>query len=268
MTLSGTFYHVTDGAEACPEGSTKLCAFTFLLLPIIFHSMKRIAILQSNYIPWKGYFDIINSVDEFVIYDDAQYTKRDWRNRNLIKTVNGVKWITIPIEVKHKYKQPIRETKVSGKNWANKHLKILTYNYSKAEHFNEIIEWLNSLYKSCEKKNYLSEINLLLINEISGFLGINTKISFSSDFILEGNKSGKAMNICLQAAADEYITGPAAKSYIDVEAFNKEGINVKWMDYSSYMEYKQLFKPFVHKVSIIDLIFNTGRKAPEFMNTF
>jgi hypothetical protein len=230
--------------------------------------MKRIAILQSNYIPWKGYFDMINMVDEFVIYDDAQYTKRDWRNRNLIKTKDGLLWLTIPVEVKNKYKQSIRDTKVSDNKWANNHLKIIKYNYSRAEFYNERIEWVENIFRHCEKEIYLSGINLFLIKEITEYLGIKTIISFSSDYIVEGSKSDKILNICLQSGAKEYLSGPAAKSYIDLDSFNKEGINVKWMDYSGYKEYSQLYPPFVHGVSILDLILNQGPHTVNYMNSF
>jgi hypothetical protein len=230
--------------------------------------MKRIAILQSNYIPWKGYFDIINMVDEFVIYDNAQYTKRDWRNRNLIKTVNGVKWITIPVEVKNRYKQTIMETKVSDHDWTDKHLKVLRHNYSRASNFDEITDWVSGLYKHCRKKVFLSEINLLFIKEIASYLGIKTKICSSTDYLLEGDRSGKAMNICLQAGANEYLTGPAAKSYLNVDLFNKAGIRIRWMDYSGYKEYPQLYPPFKHEVSIIDLIFNAGQDSSNYLNSF
>ncbi len=211
---------------------------------------------------------MINMVDEFVIYDNAQYTKRDWRNRNLIKIDNGVKWITIPVEVKNKFRQTIRDTKVSGNTWTNKHLKMLKHNYSRTKHFNEIYEWLNNIFKRCEDEIFLSDINLLFIREISGYLGINTKISFSSDYLLEGDRSGKAMNICIQAGAGEYLSGPAAKSYLDIEAFSKEGINVKWMDYSGYKEYPQLYPPFIHEVSIIDLMFNTSVDSVKYLKSF
>jgi hypothetical protein len=230
--------------------------------------MKRIAILQSNYIPWKGYFDLINSVDEFVIYDDAQYTKRDWRNRNLIKTKDGCKWLTIPAEVKNKYKQTIRDTKVTDNKWTNKHLKILKYNYSKAKYYNEGIDWINNIYKQCENEVFLSDINLLLIKEITGFLGIKTKISFSSDFIIEGCSSDKIVSICVQTGAKEYLSGPSAKSYLDLHAFDKAGIKVKWMNYSGYKEYPQPYPPFIHEVSILDVILNTGTNSVNYLNSF
>jgi hypothetical protein len=230
--------------------------------------MKCIAILQSNFIPWKGYFDMINKVDEFVIYDDAQYTRRDWRNRNLIKTPEGVKWLTIPVEVKNKFRQTIRETKVSDHNWIKKHLGTIKHNYTGTKHFGEINDWISMIYERCEKEIFLSEINLLFIREVTGYLGIKTKISFSTDYILEGDKSGKAMNICLQSGAKEYLTGSAAKAYLDTEAFNKAGIKVTWMDYSGYEEYPQLYPPFTHNVSIIDLIFNTGSNSVNYLNSF
>jgi hypothetical protein len=211
---------------------------------------------------------MINMVDEFVIYDDVQYTKRDWRNRNLIKTVNGVKWITIPVEVKNRYKQSIKETRVSGNSWANKHQKIFRYNYAKAEHFEEIFELLNGIYKLCEQITFLTEINLLFINKITEYLGIKTKISLSSDYKIEGDKSEKVMNICLQSGAQEYLSGPSAKSYLDVDEFNKFDLKVKWMDYSGYKEYTQLYPPFIHEVSIIDLLFNIGSHSSEYLNSF
>lgn len=254
--MSGTSSDVTDG--------TRVCQISNMDTEI---KSKNIAILQSNYIPWKGYFDIIKRVDEFVIYDDAQYTKRDWRNRNLIKTANGLNWLTIPVEVKNKYKQAIKETKLADNKWINKHLKILKYNYSQAEFYNEMIEWITMVYKQCETKLFLSDINLILLKEIARFLDINTKISFSSDYIVEGDKSGKILNICLQADASEYLSGPAAKSYLNTTAFAKEGIKIKWMEYTGYKEYAQLYPPFIHEVSIIDLLLNNGKNSTNYFSS-
>lgn len=230
--------------------------------------MKKIAILQSNYIPWKGYFDIINMVDEFVIYDDAQYTKRDWRNRNIIKTKDGPKWLTIPVEVKNKFKQTIRETRITDSKWINQHLKTLKFNYSKAEYYDELFEWINRIYVQCENDIYISDINLHFLTELLHFLDIKTKISYSSDYIIDGDRSEKIMNICLQAEASEYYSGPAAKSYLKVTDFENKGISVKWMNYSGYKEYQQQYLPFIHEVSILDLIFNTGKNATHYLNSF
>src|SRR5208283_1807000 len=97
-------------------------------------SGKSLAAIQSNYIPWKGYFDIINRVDEFMLYDDAQYTRRDWRNRNKIKTPRGLRWLTIPVRVKGKFHQKICETEISDPGWAAGHWQTLRQNYARAKH--------------------------------------------------------------------------------------------------------------------------------------
>jgi len=229
--------------------------------------MKKIAIIQSNYIPWKGYFDLINRVDEFVLYDDMQYTRRDWRNRNKIKTPNGLIWLTIPVEVKGKYFQKINETKVSDKNWAKQNWQSIVHNYSKAKYFNDYKDIFEGLYLSC-KEEFLSEINYKFIVAINNILGIKTKIRWSSEFELIDGKTERLLHICKQCNADVYISGPAAKNYFDEELAKKECIQVEWMDYNGYPEYNQLFPPFEHGVSIIDLIFNEGPNAKNFMKSF
>ena len=167
--------------------------------------MKKVAILQSNYIPWKGYFDIINSVDEFILYDDMQYTKRDWRNRNKIQTANGLQWLTIPVMVKGKYFQKISSTKISDKNWKNKHWNFLKQNYSKAKFFKEYDNFFEAMYLN-NKDEYLSEINYKFIVAINEILGISTKVSWSSDFDLLDGKSEKLLGICKDCNADIYLT--------------------------------------------------------------
>jgi len=207
-------------------------------------------------------------VDEFIVYDDVQYTKRDWRNRNIIKTRDGLKWLTIPVEVKGKYNQTIKETRVSNNKWASKHWETLRHTYSPAPFFNDYAARLEEMYIRARELELLSEINLLFMREIGEYLGIKTRISFSSDYKLEGERSHRAMNICLQADAGEYLTGPSAISYLDIAAFTRAGIKVKWMDYSGYKEYPQLYSPFVHEVSIVDLIFNTGSNSIKYLKSF
>ena len=230
--------------------------------------MKKIALLQSNYIPWKGYFDIINLVDEFVVYDEAQYTKRDWRNRNLIKTKDGLKWLTVPVQVKGKYKQKINETRVYDKDWASKHWKTICHNYSHAGCFEKYKEKFEKAYEAVAGMDLLSEINLYFMKFIVEILGIRTEFRQSGQYTLTGNKSEKIISVCKLTGADTYITGPAAKSYIDTQLFKAEGISLVWMDYSGYPEYTQLYPPFSHKVSAIDLIFNAGERAKQLLKSF
>lgn len=228
---------------------------------------KSIAIVQSNYIPWRGYFDLINSVDEFILYDDMQYTIRDWRNRNIIKTANGPLWLTIPVEVKGKYFQKINEALVSDPGWAKKHWASITHSYSKAPHFASHREEFADLYSRPEER-CLSQINCRFITAICEFLGIQTKISWSMDYDLIGDKTERLMNLCKQAGATHYVSGPAAKSYLEEELFTREGISVSYMDYAGYPDYRQLYPPFEPRVSILDLIFNEGPRATKYMKSF
>jgi hypothetical protein len=218
---------------------------------------KKVAIVQSNYIPWKGYFDMIAAVDEFILYDDMQFTRRDWRNRNLIKTAQGVQWLTIPVKVKGKYQQTIRETEIAGSQWAQHHWKALVQNYSTAPFFSEIADWLQPLYFA-EPPTHLSQLNHRFIEAICVFLGINTTISNSWDYPLTEGKTVRLADLCVSALGDEYISGPSAKDYIEEDVFSERGIKLTWFDYSGYPSYPQLWGDFTHGVSILDLLFNCG----------
>lgn len=228
---------------------------------------KRVAAVQSNYIPWRGYFDLINSVDEFVLYDDMQYTIRDWRNRNIIKTSNGPLWLTIPVEVKGKYFQTIKDTVVSDPTWGRKHWASLTHSYSKAKYFTNHKELFAELYSHPEEK-LLSQINYRFIVVICRLLGINTTISWSMDYNLSGAKTERLVSLCKQAGATHYLSGPAAKSYLEEELFTREDISVSYMDYVGYPDYRQLYPPFEPRVSILDLLFNEGPDATKYMKSF
>jgi WbqC-like protein len=228
---------------------------------------KKVAIVQSNYIPWKGYFDLINLVDEFVLFDDMQYTRRDWRNRNLIKTRDGLKWLTIPVAVKGNYFQTIKDTRISDPGWARKHWESIVHNYSKAQHFAAYRELFEPLYLDSQE-SFLSQINYAFLTAICKILGINTRITWSMEYTSIEGKTERLVNICKQAGATTYISGPAARDYIDETLFNAESISLEYIDYSSYPEYRQLFPPFEHGVSVIDLIFNEGPDAPKYMKSF
>lgn len=224
---------------------------------------KRIAILQSNYIPWKGYFDIIGLVDEFIIYDEVQYTKNDWRNRNKIKTPTGIQWITIPVYQKN-LKQKISETQVSNYKWGVKNWNSLKANYSRATFFRDYSLILENFY-STFKSPFLSEINVALLRLICDQLNIKTAITNSIDFTLKGDPTERLVGLCKQKGATHYLTGPNAKNYLREDLFKEEGIDLEWMDYTGYTEYPQLYPPFDHGVSIVDLLFNAGPSSPDFM---
>jgi len=227
---------------------------------------KTIAILQSNYIPWKGYFDLINMVDEFILYDEVQYTKNDWRNRNKIKTLQGVQWLTISVRQEN-LEQKIKDTRITDKKWNIKHWRTISQNYAKAKYFKEYKDIFEELYLNCNEES-LSQINYKFITTINEILGIKTKIRWSSEFKLIDGQTEKLLGICKDCNADIYLSGPAAKDYFDEKLARQENIKVEWMDYSGYKEYEQLQPPFEHGVSILDLIFNEGSNATKFMKSF
>jgi len=226
--------------------------------------MKKIAILQSNYIPWKGYFDLIASVDEFILFDDMQFTRRDWRNRNLIKTPQGIQWLTVPVQVKGKYHQLIKETKIQGGDWAKAHLRAFEINYRKAKFFKEIYTLIEPQYTK-EEFNYLSDLNRELIKTICNYLDIKTIITSSGDYgIIEG-KTERLVDLCVKSNCNIYISGPSAKGYIDQQSFARAGIGLEWFDYEEYDCYPQMWGGFTHNVSILDLLFNVGKDSRKFM---
>jgi hypothetical protein len=219
----------------------------------------RVAIIQSNYIPWKGYFDIINDVDVFVFLDDVQYTVRDWRNRNLIKTPSGLQWLTIPVGSGRERK--IFEVEIREKGWAKQHWETIERFYSRARFFSECRAFFEEVYLNKEWVN-LSTLNQFLIKEISTrFLGIKTAFYDSRDIPSEGARQQKLISILKYLKADTYISGPSAKDYIEPEEFHKTGIELIYKSYDGYPEYPQLFGQFEHGVSIIDLLFNAGVEA-------
>ncbi len=226
---------------------------------------KTVAILQSNYIPWKGYFDLISRVDEFIIYDQVQYTKNDWRNRNRIKTAQGLQWLTIPVSV-NALAQKIADTEVADPRWARKHWASIRQSYGKAPRFADYADALEAVYlQQAAPLRRLSEINRLFIQTINQWLGIDTRIRSSAEFGLEGDRNERLVNLCTATAATAYLSGPAARGYLDVDAFAERGIEVRWMDYAGYPEYEQPHGSFAHAVSIVDLLLCQGRNAGEYL---
>jgi hypothetical protein len=225
---------------------------------------RRVAIVQSNYIPWKGYFDLIAGVDEFVLYDEVQYTRRDWRNRNRIKTASGPIWLTIPVAVSGQYHQRISDVVVDDPRWADIHWQTIAHQYTAAASAADHLGALESLYRDAPRHR-LSEINEHFLRGVCTLLGITTPLRQSSELVLTGDRSERLLNICRQLGASVYVSGPAARGYLDEALFVQAGIAVEWADYSGYVEYRQLHPPFEHKVSIVDLLLNEGRQAARFL---
>lgn len=199
-----------------------------------------------------------------MVYDDMQYTRRDWRNRNYIKTPQGLQWLTIPVMVKGKYLQKINETLISDKTWNSDHWQKIKHYYVKAPYFKEFSPWVEELYDNATFPT-LSEINVHFLKNICEFLNIRTEFIDSRKFDLSEEKTGRLINICKELGSTDYYTGPSAKNYINDSLFNTQGIKIHYFNYSNYEEYPQLFPPFEHKVCIWDLIFNVGVESKKYL---
>lgn len=216
----------------------------------------RAVVLQSNYLPWKGYFDLIQSADVFVYYDEVQYTKNDWRNRNRICSKNGVHWLTIPIG-HEAVKQKISEVRLPASRWQDAHFKTLTQSYRPAPYFRQIQPLIDEVYKA-RTWEFLSELNRYCIESISRTLGLATRFVDSRQLRLEGGRVERLIGVLQQIGATEYLSGPSARQYLSGSEplFEQAGIRLLFKSYDGYPEYSQLHAPFEPAVSIVDLMAN------------
>jgi hypothetical protein len=224
----------------------------------------KIAVAQSNYLPWKGYFDLIRSVDAFVLFDTAQYTRSTWRNRNLIKDPQGnIHWLTIPVRTAGLLGQPINQTRISDLQWYRRHWETIRHCYVRTPYFAEIREWLEPLYASFDGEEYLSRVNRRLLEALCTYLDIYTPILEAPEDLPPG-KNERLINLCKRFGAAEYLSTMRAQSYLDRAAFRYEGIDVSFMVYDGYREYPQP-GVFEHHLSVIDLLCRTGKNALRYL---
>jgi hypothetical protein len=222
----------------------------------------NVVILQPSYIPWRGYFDQIRRADLFIFYDDVQYDKHGWRNRNQIKTHQGKQWLTVPVHTKGvTMGTPIRDVRIDwSKPWAKNHLKSLTFAYSKAPCLKEYVPLLESFYERRDKflADFTIETSMILARE----LGLtSTRFMRSSELPdIQGQKTDRVIHILKRVGATHYICGPSASSYMEPEKFDHAGITFEYMEYE-YPEYSQLYPPYDPFVSILDLMFMMGKES-------
>lgn len=221
---------------------------------------RTVAVLQSNYLPWKGYFDLIHDVDLFIFYDDAQYTKNDWRNRNKVKVPGGTSWITVPVG--QRIDRRICDVEICDAHWQQSHWKTLQQCYGRAPCFSQYQEFLRGVYLE-RRWRTLSELNQHLITTIArNFLEVKTQFADSRDFHLGGHRLDRLLELLRAAGATRYLSGPSARSYIEPDRFAEAGIELEFKSYDGYPEYPQQFAPFDHFVTIVDLLCNMGPASP------
>jgi hypothetical protein len=227
--------------------------------------MRTVVILQSNYLPWQGYMDLMRACDLFLLFDIVQYTKNDWRNRNRIKTANGPIWLTIPVSASLSNATPIEHAMTTDRRWVDRHIRSIRQAYARAPYLKSEGEWLFEELDELRGETCLSAINARLLLGLASRLGIATPIVQCTDFLpreelVAASQSARLLALCQATGATRYLSGPAAKSYLDSELFGAAGIEVSWMRYN-YANYPQLHGPFLPNMSVVDLLLNTGPDA-------
>jgi len=223
---------------------------------------NKAVILQPGYLPWLGFFEQMWQSDFFVFYDDVQFDKNGWRNRNRIKTANGIQWLTVPVHITLGDK--VKDVRIDNtQNWQKKHLRSLELAYSKSPFLKNYFGIFKDIIS--KKWEYLIDLDVRLIHQINEILGIERKIFFSSKLnVVGGEKTGRLINICKFLGAKIFYEGSAGRNYIDINEFEKAGIKIEYQNYK-HPTYSQLHGEFLPCLSIIDLIFNEGSKSLEIL---
>ena len=223
---------------------------------------KVLGCVQSSYLPWPGYFHIIERSDVFVFHDDIQYTKQDWRNRNRIKSQGGVKWLTVPV-CKETTKGNVEDVTIcNDKGWRQRHWRMIEGAYQHAPYFRTYGDILRETYERQWQR--LSDLNIHLITRLCDVFGIQTAFLRSSDLGIVGRKTDRLIQLCEKLCVSHYVSGPSAAAYIEPEKFHDLGIALEYMRYE-YPAYPQLYQDFVPRMSAIDLLFNCGPHSSKYV---
>lgn len=224
----------------------------------------RVGVIQSSYVPWRGYFDFIREVDLFVFYDDVQFSKGSWRNRNKLKSTTGLKWISVPVR-HERLSQLICETQIDySLAWQRSHLCQLEEGYRNAPYFDDALELLRDAFRFQDQT--ISELNVRLTHRICAYLQITTPTRMSSEFAVNGRRTERLVNLLKQIGASTYVSGPSARGYIDESMFRTVGIRLEYKSYD-YAPYPQLWGEFNGAVSVLDLISNMGPSSRDALHS-
>ncbi len=217
----------------------------------------RLTILQPSYLPWLGFFEQMDRSDKFVLFDDVQFTRRDWRNRNRVRVQQGSVWLTVPVI--QQSRQSLMETKIDNStSWKRKHLETFRLHYSKAPFFDLYFPWCEKVFN--REWTFLLDLSLETIHYLKGQLGIDTPMLRSSELGAVGEKTQKLISICKELGATQYLSGEAGRNYISEQEFSDQGIELEYQEYQ-HPEYPQLYPGFVPFLSVIDLLFNCGDQS-------
>jgi len=226
----------------------------------------RIAIIQSCYVPWRGFFDLIGRCDQYVVLDHVQYVKNHWHNRNRIKTATGLEWLTIPVLSRGRREQTIDIVQIE-KPWIEKHWRAIELAYRRAPHFSAMAPRVRGWYERAARETLLTEINVIFLREIAALLGLGTQFVRDTAYPVHGSRTERLLTIIQAAGAHTYLSGPTAKTYLDLPLLAAAGVAVEWMSYDQYPQYSQLHGAFEPSVSVLDLLFNVGPEASRYVGS-
>jgi hypothetical protein len=218
-------------------------------------------VLQPSYLPWRGYFDLVERADVFVFYDDVQYDKHGWRNRNRIKTAGGLSWITVPVHAGGAVEDgtPINEIAIDDRrDWVRAHCETLRHAYHKQPFYARYAPPIAQIL--AKRHALLADLTIELTVVLARELGSTTRFLRSSELQLSGRKNDRLLDLLEQVGATRYISGPAAQAYIEPERFDHAGIALEYACYD-YPAYAQAHPPYEPAVSIVDTLFALGPAA-------
>lgn len=217
-------------------------------------------VLQPGYLPWLGFFDQLRRADVFVYYDDVQYDKHGWRNRNRIKTQHGPAWLTVPVRHSGERQPRIIDVEIDRRtSWARKHVLTLRQAYARAPFRDRYLPALEELLS--RRWERLVDLDLACVDLMAPWFGLQPRIERSSALGIGGEQSERLVGICRYFGASRYVSGDAAEAYLDRGTFDRQGIAIDWQRYS-HPTYPQLHGEFVPYLSALDLLFNCGDRAP------
>ncbi len=228
----------------------------------------RIAITQPTYLPWLGYFDLIDQVDTFVVLDTVQFEKQSWQQRNRIKTPTGLMWLTVPVEFRGLLGQKIQEVEIRESAFARKHLRSIEVSYGRAPFFGEYFPQISSILQDCPPGTFLVDLNLRLLSWFLEILGIRTPLVRASSLAQHGKRTELLANICQKLGARQYVSPLGSAVYLldEMSSFKDCGVEVSFQNYL-HPEYRQLFPPFLSHACALDLLFNEGSRSAEIVRS-
>lgn len=221
--------------------------------------MTTLVVLQPSYLPWLGFFDQVRRCDHFVFYDDVQFDKHGWRNRNRVKSARGPVWLTVPVRASGRMGQLINEVEIAdATHWARKHIQTVEQLYAGSPHRDAYLPELADVLNL--KWERLADLDIESSKVMCGWFGLKRPMYRSSELGIDGDRNTRLLALCKHFGVDTYLSGDAARIYLDVDLFEANGVRVEWQNFQ-HPEYPQMHGEFIPYLSALDLLLNVGEQS-------